>query len=129
MLVTVIADASWCPRTRAGGWAAWVRAEGTKIARAGAFKGRAVSSNQAEEWALRNGMYIAAQVPGVTRLLAQSDCLNMLQRMPEIVGGLPVEYRHVKGHTKNPAARSWVNRWCDAEAKKHMRSQRKTLVR
>lgn len=36
------------------------------------------------------------------------------------------EIRHVKAHTKNKDARSYVNNWCDKEAKKYMRI-RKTL--
>jgi hypothetical protein len=32
------------------------------------------------------------------------------------------EFRHVKAHTGKTDARSWVNDWCDQEAKKWMRT-------
>jgi len=35
-----------------------------------------------------------------------------------------LEYRHVKGHTRTKDGRSYVNRWCDKAAKRHMRKQR-----
>jgi len=60
----------------------------------------------------------------VTSVLAQSDCKGMLGRIPKHLYGVRVTTRHVKGHTSNPDARSYVNRWCDREAKKHMREGR-----
>lgn len=46
----------------------------------------------------------------------------------ELLSGVPqIGLRHVKAHTKNDDGRSWVNRRCDAEAKKNMFLQRKRL--
>lgn len=125
MLATIITDASFCSETKAAGWAAWIRADGgIKVTRSGSFKDRPKQAEEAELWALKNGAFLAAQIAGVTHLLVQSDCLGALRKMPATYEGLPVRTRHVKGHTNNPAARSWVNRWCDREAKKHMKKER-----
>ncbi len=32
----------------------------------------------------------------------------------------PIEYRHVRSHQDTLSRRTWVNEWCDVEAKKHM---------
>lgn len=37
------------------------------------------------------------------------------------------EFRHVKAHNGAPDARSWVNEWCDREAKKWMRKAKERL--
>lgn len=136
MRATIITDASFCPKTKAAGWAAWIASDlGPRVRKAGGFKERPNTSTIAEVWAAYNGMFIAYKL-GARRLLIQSDCVavatainkpngkygfaEMIDRMP----GATFEYRHVKGHTRNPASRSWVNRWCDKHAKYHMELQR-----
>ncbi len=44
--------------------------------------------------------------------------------------GTPIWLKHVKGHdTKSKAARSWVNKMCDREARQHMQTRRSSLKR
>jgi len=43
----------------------------------------------------------------------------------EVCGNVIVTLRHVKAHTKVSDARSFVNRWCDKQAKKQLRESRK----
>lgn len=45
-----------------------------------------------------------------------------------LVGVPAIGLRHVKAHTKNRDGRSWVNRRCDAIARKGMISRRKELI-
>lgn len=143
MRATVITDASFCPKTKAAGWAAWVRVDciSEPIKRYGAFRDRVASSRDAEMLAAINGVFIAAKF-GATRILVQTDCLAVVHmfegvtvkqaiklaftRAQEKAGilGLNVSAKHVKGHSKDPASRSWVNRWCDEQAGKEMRNYR-----
>lgn len=53
---------------------------------------------------------------------------DVVKTIVDLLAGVPqINLRHVKGHTKNDDGRSWVNRRCDAEAKKFMLLQRKRL--
>lgn len=143
MRATVISDASYCPETKAGGWAVWATLDGKERARqSGAFKTRPPSVNYAELWAALNGLVIARNM-GAVEVLLQTDSLSVVQwingkggdHMRKHVAallrthapGLTVRAKHVKGHTTHAEPRFWCNRWCDAEAGKHMRRQRKEL--
>lgn len=132
---TVNTDASFCPHTKAAGWAAWISIDGgIKIKKSGMFKERPRTSTEAELWAIFNGVWLAAQA-GVTSLLVQSDCKTALahvgrdtmqtrqlhKSLPRVVS---ITTKHVKAHRDTDTARTWVNDWCDTEAKKWMRYQR-----
>lgn len=126
--VTLISDASWCPFTKAGGWAVWlvinIGGVVTRVKRHGQFKELPESPEEAEIWSLRNGLHLARKHP-VKVILAQSDCQGALrilrEEQPDVV------FKHVKGHTNVEDARSWVNRWCDEKAKAHMVKRRKQI--
>lgn len=143
----MITDASFSKvkgKTYAG-WAAWLRVDGISepIKRGGAITRVPVqNSTTAEVFAAVNGVYLAKHY-GATRILLQTDCLAVVAAINGTARpGAPtsalvsaamghagienvlVQARHVKGHTNDPAARSWVNRWCDSEAKRHMRRVR-----
>jgi ribonuclease HI len=142
MRATVIADASFCPETRAAGWAAWITLSNNlvfpeRIKRFGAFHRLPEHSTQAEEWALYNGLWLAYQ-RGAREILAQTDCLTVIDKclsnnaafLTAKAAAFPdatVSFRHVKGHTNREEARFFVNRWCDANAKRIMIEQRKEL--
>lgn len=141
---TVITDASFCPRSRAAGWAAWIRIDGSSapIKRYGEFKVPVANPTEAEMLAAVNGLWIAAQ-HGVTEALVQTDCLTVVHMLTGQtrnrklkdafsqalakagVLGLSFSGRHVRGHTDKQDARSYVNRWCDEHAKVGMRKQRR----
>jgi len=136
---TVITDASFCPHTRAGGWAAWINVnwpEGRheRILRGGQFCDLPKTSGEAEKWACYNGIWIAAHM-GARDILVQTDLLSLVNNRPpdyqEAAARWPsevkVRWRHVKGHTAGKDRRTWVNNWCDREARKHMKEQRKCL--
>jgi ribonuclease HI len=125
---TVITDASFCPQTKAAGWAAWIRlGKGKLIKRSGVFKIAPKDCTEAELWAAYNGIHIA-KAKGAEKVLLQTDCLaaiNVIKKNKTKNEKGYLELRHVKGHTNFTGARYWVNRWCDREAKKQMRKQRK----
>lgn len=137
MRATIITDASWCPNTRAGGWAAWVTLESKeRLRHHGPFRTQPQSSNEAELWASLNGI-VLAYAAGARSLLVQSDCNHVVLKAtaseayrtmrPLKFPEAEVRFRHVKGHTSHAGARYWVNRWCDRNARRHMRDQRKEL--
>jgi ribonuclease HI len=133
MRATVITDASFCPRTGAGGWAAWIRFDDKRLVkRSGAFRDLAKHSTDAEFKAAVNGVLHAA-AGGATTVLLQSDNQQVVQQFAQMVNaaGVPipcvVKTRHVKGHDGGHTTRSWVNEWCDREAKVHMRAMRARL--
>lgn len=128
---TVIADASYCQESNAGGWAFWVthNPNGGGVIRIKKC-GRATyeNSTQAEIDAARRGV-IAAYNAGARQILVQSDCQGVSVLVKEFAldnryKGINVRYRHVPGHTNINDARSWVNRWCDRNAKACMRKVR-----
>lgn len=134
---TVITDASFCHKTKAAGWAVWIvfdtPIDGTKrLKRSGVFKAQPKTSSEAERFAMFNGLALAYNW-GARRILVQSDCEGILRHDCPIYqkaakGYWPtaiVLFRHVKGHQcPNTDARSFVNNWCDYNAKRHMRAQR-----
>lgn len=144
MRATVISDASYCPDTKAGGWAVWATLDGKERARqSGAFKTRPPSVNYAELWAACNGLVIARNM-GAVEVLLQTDSLSVVQwingtsrlsdghahaqaLLKQHAEGLTVRAKHVKGHTTHNEPRFWCNRWCDLHAGKEMRKQRKAL--
>lgn len=139
MRATVICDASFCSRTKAGGWAAWIAYDGgTKGRHSGKFRSRPSNSGTAELQAVLNGIWIAYQ-NGARDILVQTDCMAIVHAVKggSVYGKIfvaakrdhfplaAVRAKHVRGHTDVADSRSWCNRWADKEAKKHMREQRK----
>lgn len=127
---TVITDASWCPKTRVAGWAAWIAGDSWKSQ---GFSGPTLrhcqSSNDAELVAAAIGCGLAYRMFGATTILIQSDNTSVGKQLKynlpdDVRQACLITYRHVKGHTKVNDTRSWANRWADREAKHHMRSLR-----
>lgn len=135
---TVITDASFCGQTNAGGWAAWVRldAHPHPIKQAGPFKDRPCSSGEAEILAAINGLFLAYRY-GARVILIQSDYTGVGRAIHNGKSKIytkarnlyfpdaAIRFRHVKGHTDRGEPRYYVNRWCDTNAKLHMKKQRK----
>lgn len=129
--VTLFTDASFCPRTRAWGWAAWVKygapAETLRLSGGGKH---CQGSNQAEFLALKYGIQaVATQVPVEGKVIVvQSDCVSALERIGinplTEAGAVAVRKKHVKGHQGLKCPRSAVNTWADHEAKQEMLKRR-----
>jgi ribonuclease HI len=150
MLVTVIADASFDPPTRAGGFGYWAVSERTRKSGGGPFKSLCRNSGIAEMMAIVNAVHLAF-VHGVAlegdAILAQSDCTAAITAFegkryslqPDetmLVEGLTrllalkkatIRFRHVKGHTNGDTPRLWVNNLCDKLAKEGMRGIRRNV--
>jgi ribonuclease HI len=99
-MVTIIADASFCPTSRAAGWAAWIKADGrdSVLISGSLTKIAPVSSGEAEFFAVANALYKAVKdgfIRRQDRVMIQSDCVAVLEAM---LWGLDCrESRHPEG--------------------------------
>jgi len=85
-MVTIIADASFCPASRAAGWAAWIKADGRDSALiSGSFtKITPASSGEAEFFAVANALFKAVKdgfIRQRDKVMIQSDCVAVLEAM------------------------------------------------
>ncbi len=149
-IVTVFTDASFCHRTRAAGFAVWIKTDSATLRHAGAFKIDIGSSQEAEAAALGNGICVACthlDLRAGDMVVAASDCLfaidlikghakrlsNGMRGVRDHVQrelaarGVDLRLKHVKAHQgKNAGPRHAVNEWCDGAAKGVMRKRRST---
>ena len=71
MIVTIVSDASFCPKSGAAGYGIWIASNRGKTAFGNQFKHKMSSSNEAEVCAIVNGICFALK----TRHLIVSDTL------------------------------------------------------
>lgn len=101
-----------------------------------------LNSTEAELMAAINGLWVARR-EGAQEVLLQSDCQAILlvvdkRSRSERLNGLwqralqehglrdlSIRTRHVKGHTTIANSRSFVNRWCDENARQIMKDLRR----
>lgn len=151
MLVTIFADASFCPKTFAAGWAAWIKSERGTYRGDGAMKTIVPDNNLAELYAVINAIKLAfvseVAVAGDT-LLVEADNHRALailanrgknltileKKAATLLNGLRSTYdftikpRHVKAHCGTAVPRTWVHDDCDKRAKARMQEAREKLV-
>lgn len=151
MLVTIIADASYCHETGAAGYGYWVVCGRGRHIGSGSMKTPVANNNSAEMMALANALHQALGLQLIQpkdHVLLQSDCqaaiggfignrhnitqeeLGVAAYLKALVAkaGVTVSFRHVKGHTKGKTPRTWVNNNCDALAGLAMREARKKIL-
>ena len=148
MWVTIIADASFCPETGKAGYGFWIASSRGKLAGDGAMLVPKVKNNiAAEMMALLNAMQAGIKKEIILigdNLLLQTDCQpaidaflrlrnNISKQELELVDwydtfcsnhNLTIKFKHVKGHSNDPASRYVVNNICDRKAKRNMRRAR-----
>lgn len=137
IICTVLTDASWCPDNKVAGWAAWIVCNDERVKKFDTFYGLIESSFEAEVKAILNGLWLAKNAFNTNHYHVVSDCvmaMDALQgkhnskewqnKMVDIVGTARVTFKHVKAHTNATDKRSWVNNWCDMQAKLSMRKLR-----
>lgn len=135
LYITVFADASHCPQTKAYGWCWWLKHGSPAKTELGVGGGIPLKgSYQAEVEALRAGLLfirqsLAQELKG-KRIVIQSDCTGALEAIaPEMaelrrLGASMVYTKHVKGHRGHETARNSVNTLCDRKAKEQMKMWR-----
>ncbi|QJI53383.1 RNAseH [Alteromonas phage vB_AcoS-R7M] len=144
---TIIADASFCPDLKVGGYGFWIAGDNGKLAGEGMFKRTVPNNNVAELYALINALHQAVTegiVPDRSAVLLQSDCMaaldalkgrrtNILDEEIEAVEWfksfiakhhIHTRFKHVKGHSSNPGNRYTSNNACDRRARRQMKKAR-----
>ena len=142
MITTVFTDASWCPKSKYGGFACWVKSDNGTFKKYGEMSGKFDGAHKAELAAIVNGVWFALKcVPDTTYMICSSDCKTAIdnvnncgvyspdkKRMAAHVRWMTrfirFELRHVKAHVVNGDKRHAVNNWCDEYAKMSMRAKR-----
>lgn len=146
-IATVFTDASFCHKTKAAGYAVWIKCDNETLRHSGAFKIDIPSAQNAETGALANGICIALSRLDLQKgdmIVAASDCKNaiaiidgglcpskstmkMRDRVQQDLSsrGVELKLNHVKAHQgKDAGPRHAVNEWCDGAAKVVMRGLR-----
>lgn len=146
--ITINTDASFHPVHKKGGYAFYIVCDLFKIQKGGMFKKNPKTAMEAEMMCMANALYTLLsqkELPSTKWIVINSDCLFSFERIKrksqDAIGKqvaemlrkvrlktsykdviMPkFEFRHVKAHNGTPDARSWVNDWCDKEAKKWMK--------
>lgn len=138
---TSMTDAGFCPRLRIGTYAVWLRIDGLPAAvrASGVLASDPANANEAEVYAALCGVWLA-QRRGAREVLVQSDSMAVIEAVrgthrlyaplwrAELqehgLHDMVVRAKHVKGHTNVDDARSWVNRWCDAQCRSQLQKAR-----
>ena len=131
LYITLFADASYCPTTKAYGWCWWIKYDSPAKTEIGVGGGSGLKgSYQAEVEALRAGMaFIRESLPQAMkgkRIVIQSDCTGALEAIvPDMeqlkrLGAQTAYTKHVKGHRGHSTARNSINTLCDKKAREQM---------
>jgi len=149
MLVTINTDASFHPQLKYGAYAFWAICNDFKITKSGVFRKKCINPDDAETKCILNALTVILKShKGISKIIVNTDSLNAIAYLTndkahifkyrlvkkkgiefrEIFRKLPtknitIEYRHCKAHSGVKDARSYVNEWCDSEAKRQLRSK------
>lgn len=145
-IVTVYTDASYCPKTKAGGWACWIRYEQNRLEFNGPLKELAHDSTDAELRAIANALVMALKYAGegvryfvivtdsqlsidaMTGKLGRTSKTKKYYDIAQIITGMipdgcKVKFNKVKAHSNHDGARSYINKIVDKAASKGRKSQ------
>lgn len=149
--ITVNTDASFSKEEKVAGYAFYIVCDLFKITKGGIIKSNVETPQDAEMMCMANALYSLLKqpsLPSTNLIIINSDALTTFEkiglkkkgvgkRVAEILRQLrkeasyrevvmpKFEFRHVKAHNGTPDKRSFVNNWCDKEAKKWMREAKK----
>ena len=153
--ITINTDASFSPQHKVGGYAFYIICDLFKIQKGGMFKKQPKTAMEAELMCMANALHTLStqkELPSTKWIIINSDCLFSFQhikrksqnelgkfvaeKLKEVRHKMSLnnvimpqfEFRHVKAHNGTNDARSFVNDWCDKEAKKWMRNSVKLLT-
>lgn len=151
--ITINTDASFCNDTHASGYAFYAICDTFKIMKSGNFKKKPRNATEAELFCIGNAIATVLKQPELPKsnyIVVNSDSEISLYKLSveqervkknwlgvmqirTLAGTLRrkcntpkknLNYRHVKAHSDVKDSRSWVNEWCDKEAKKWMVRER-----
>jgi ribonuclease HI len=148
MLVTINTDASFNSDYKLGTFSFWIVSDIGRLCYKGNLKGEIARSQEAEFKAVLNALHFLLEKSGwkyVNKIIINTDCLpvveminggetqnwaknfkshfNKIKRMYKVT----IEARKVKAHSGVEERRTWVNDWCDEQAKNLLRSTIKKI--
>lgn len=139
--LTINTDASFHPTHKVGGYAFYMVCDLFTIKGKGPFHARPKDSTEAEIMAIGNALATILKLPELRVGVLVINCdakfamhavevnprsglakkvAAFKNKVAKHLGNPRIEFRHVKAHNGTPDARSWVNDWCDKEAKAAM---------
>ena len=132
LFITLFADASFCPHTKAAGFGGWVKyGSPAETFRTGGQIGNAKHSSDAEYQALIRTFKKLQEESAANFndkiIVIQSDCRAALEKLErhksKVFADIKprhIKFKWVKAHQGYNNARSAVNEFCDTEAYRHM---------
>jgi len=146
MNCTINTDASFSFKHQRGAFAFWIVNNHFRIQKAGRLKGFIKRPEVGEMMCIINALHTLykSDCSEIKQIYINTDCLNAIHlfcghekaikkyglkfgktlvdtfnklRKDNEAGIIPIEFRHVKAHTNTKDARSYVNDWCDKNAK------------
>jgi ribonuclease HI len=140
---TITTDASFYTHYKIGSYAFWITTSKGSFKQSGVLKGNVYNSTEAEMKAITNALYFLSQLNQnwyAIRINTDSEQakkhLDQKQKTKNEIflklyhtfTSLKNEIKwkkfkicHIKAHTNNADSRSYVNSWCDLEAKKQLK--------
>ena len=152
--ITINTDASFDCKHKVGGYAFYIISDVFKIKKSGMFKKQPSTAMEAEMMCMANALHtllLQKELPSANLIIINSDCLYSFQhikrkskneigkKVADILREVRLkasfknlvmpkyQFRHVKAHSGKQDSRSFVNDWCDKEAKFWMRKA-KSLI-
>lgn len=140
--LTINTDASFHPISKKSGFAFYIVCNSFKIQKSGNFNTGIDDSLMAETKCIGNAIATTLgrkDLPQVKNIIINTDCLSavskinnsseeycvkireLIEKLKTRTNCVTFKFKHVKAHSNKNDARSWVNDWCDKEAKKMMR--------
>jgi ribonuclease HI len=149
MLVTINTDASFHLSLKYGAYAFWAICNDWKITKSGVFRKKCLTPDDAEAKCILNALHVVLKAhKGISKIIINTDSLNAIAYLTNDTAHVrryklstsqrvrfskmfidlrrtyqkvPIEFRHVKAHTGINDRRSYVNEWCDLEAKRQLK--------
>lgn len=151
MIVTINTDASFSHEYQKGAFAFWIICNQGKFCHSGMLRKKCINSHVAEMKCIINAVHQLGTIgfTFITKIIINTDSMNSIalinndkksikkyglhkwgkQLQDDFKNtvkrfnliGIPIEPRHVKAHQNTEDRRTFVNNWCDSEAKKHLR--------
>lgn len=155
MLVTINTDASFYYNEKAGGFAFWISTDVGRYKVSGALF-NVKNSHDAELKAIGNALAFLkkANLPDVHKIIVNTDCKFAINSIKSHGGNKVatsihnfikdirryykkhhgkwddfIDFRYVAAHTGENDKRSFVNEWCDKEAKEWARRVKNGLIK
>lgn len=141
--ITINTDASFHPTLKVGGYAFYIICDLFKITKGGMFKNHPKTPEEAEIMCIGNALatlLAQKELPEAKWLIINSDCQRgmekikrsstplgkqvqgLWQQLIRRLGSSKNKFRYVEAHQRGQLdKRSFVNDWCDKEAKKYMK--------